>query len=85
METQHSDKLSCSEFIERVVASLDGALSEEEEKEMLAQIADHDCCLERVNIARCYKTFLAEKLERKRVDSSVIESIKARIAAEQGA
>jgi hypothetical protein len=71
--------LGCDEFMEKVVASLDGGLSREEELILLVEIPRHPCCLEQINIARCYKTFLAQKVSRQVVDPSVIEAIKAKV------
>jgi hypothetical protein len=74
--------LDCKVFMEKVMASLDGALDPAEEKLLMMEVRYHVCCLEQINIARCYKTFLAQKVSRKTVDPSLIEDIKAQIARE---
>lgn len=71
--------------MEKVVASLDGGLSPEEEQHLLEEVQYHTCCLEHINIARCYKTFLWQRISRLKVESSLIEDIKARIARENSA
>lgn len=67
------------------MASLDGGLSPQEEAQLLKEVRHHSCCLEEINIARCYKAFLAQKVSRHTVDASLIVTIKAQIARETNA
>jgi len=71
--------------MQKVVASLDGGLTREEEEELLVEVRHHECCLDHISIARCYKTFLAQKVQRQSVSLELIEGIKARIASEGAA
>jgi hypothetical protein len=79
---QPNQRPECQDFLRRVEASLDGCLSPEEEAKLLSEIPDHACCLQDINIARCYKSFLAQKVSRLKVDPSLIETIRIRISLE---
>jgi len=70
----------CEEVMEKVIQSLDGELSEHEEKILLDNLKNHACCLQKMNIARSYKIFLCHKVQRKKISATVVNGIKDRIA-----
>lgn len=70
----------CAKIMDEVIRSLDGELSEDEEKLLLSALKDHACCLQKMNIARSYKIFLCHKVQRKQISETVVNGIKERIA-----
>ncbi len=69
----------CKALADKIVRSLDGSLSHEEELAVIEQIQKYPCCLEKMNIARAYKTFICHKVQKLRVPDTLINSIKSRI------
>jgi hypothetical protein len=63
---------------------LDGALSENEEKEFLDQLNECSCCLDKYNIEKSFKTFLQYKVERKTVSQECVDSLKQKLLAMKG-
>ncbi len=74
------DEEECQRLMDKVILSLDGALSHDEEMELVEKIQQYPCCLERMNIARAYKVFICHKVQKMNVPVSLIDSIRQRIS-----
>ena len=69
----------CSKLLSRLFLALDGELSEEEEKQFLAELNECSCCLEHYHVEKMFKHFLCDKIQKKQVKPEIIQEIKARI------
>ncbi|MBA3647311.1 MAG: zf-HC2 domain-containing protein [Chitinophagales bacterium] len=70
---------NCKETLKRVILSLDGELTEEEEKNFLQHINTCSHCLEKYNIEKCFKEFLTQKLKRHTAPIQIADKIRAHI------
>lgn len=75
MHTHHD----CNEILSKVYLALDGALSNDEEREFLEQLNQCSCCLEKYEIEKSFKLFLQMKIERKTVSTQCIEAIRQKL------
>ncbi len=73
------ESADCPVFLENLERMVDGCMSDEEEKEFLSSIKDHLECLEKVQIQKAYKQFVAIRVERKCCSQSLIYTIKQTI------
>ena len=71
----------CSEIIQKVFLVLDGEMSGKEEKEFLQHLNECPNCLEMYSIEKSFKDFLAAKIQRKQISSTMITSIRTKIQA----
>lgn len=69
----------CSKVISKVILSLDGELTEQEENVLLAEINCCSKCLEHYNIEKSFKEFLQKKIEVRKAKSDVMATIKSKI------
>ncbi len=69
----------CSKVAKNVFLALDGELSPEEEKTLLADVEKCPRCLEYFNIEKAFKQFLKERIARKTIDKGLVSSIKEQI------
>ena len=74
MEAPHSS--DCPKFLENVTKFCDGSMSDDEKKAFLASIDDNCDCLEKLEIEKKYKEFLATKIERKCCSDKLLSSIR---------
>ncbi len=65
--------------MEKVMMSLDGEMSEQDEQKFMEEIIRCNTCLEYYNIEKSFKEFLCAKLSRKTVSPSVIKDIKDKV------
>lgn len=65
----------CPKFLENLDRLMDGEMSQAEEKEFLQAIQPNIHCIEKLEIEKAYKQFLAQKLERKCCSQSLLSSI----------
>lgn len=79
MKSENQD--CCAEIIQKVFLVLDGEMSAKEEKEFLSHLNECPHCLEMYSIEKTFKEFLTNKLQKKQVSKSVINSIKEKIQA----
>ena len=79
MDNSTNNEHSCVETIAKVVLSLDGDLSQAEEREFLIEVNCCSHCLKRYDIERSFKEFLQQKVSNHKVDPSVIAKIKSEI------
>jgi mycothiol system anti-sigma-R factor len=78
---QHPEgmKHKCDETLAKVILALDGELSNAEEQQLLADINDCSYCLEKYNIEKVFKEFLANKMQKKPCAESVKTDIRNEI------
>jgi len=67
----------CSKTLENVELALDGALSLEDQKVMLAQLKECSYCLDKYNIEKDFKEFLCARINRKEVNNNLVSSIRS--------
>ncbi len=73
-------KAACKSLFEQMLQAIDGQLSATEQHQVLATIAQHPCCFEKMTIVQSYKSFLCSKLERKPVPHDLIAAIKDKVS-----
>lgn len=73
------EKEPCRKIYDKMILSLDGALSPEEEKQLMGEIEEHPCCFEKMHVEKAYREFLCTKITRKTVSVTLIESIKSKV------
>lgn len=83
MEEITTNDHNCTTTIAMVVSSLDGYLSESEEKAFLEQVNCCGHCLEKYKIEKSFKKFLLMKISTKTADQTLIQKIKERIQSIQ--
>ncbi len=69
----------CTKIIEKVYLVLDGELTIEEETSFMHEIDQCSYCLEKFNIEKSFKMFMANKMERKNGSAHLIAAIKEKI------
>lgn len=69
----------CDQIMSKVILSLDGALSPEEEKEFLEELNQCSCCLSKYEIEKSFKEFLAKKATKSCCFETLADSIKQKI------
>ena len=69
----------CTALMRKVMMSLDGEMTEQEEKEFLADINQCSHCLDNYQIEKSFKQFLSSKLKRLSIPSSLIKDIRNKI------
>ena len=70
----------CRSIREKVVLSLDNALSKEEENELMKEVENNPRCFDEMNIVKSYKEFLCNKA-RRHVNPNLVNLIKQKITA----
>lgn len=65
----------CPKFLDNLERLVDGCMTKEEEKEFLTSIRPNIECIEKLEIEKAYKEFLAKKLERKCCSQALIKDI----------
>ena len=76
MDNSTNHEHSCDDTIAKVVLSLDGSLTETEEREFLDEVNCCSHCLQRYDIEKSFKEFLQQKVSKRKTDPSIIEKIK---------
>ena len=69
----------CPEIIQKVFLVLDGEMSAKEEKEFLSHLDGCPHCLEMFSIEKSFKEFLCAKVKKKKINSSLLITIKQKI------
>jgi len=75
LQNQHS----CRTLLQKVMLSLDGEMSEEDEKVFFDEITHCSNCLEHYNIEKSFKEFICVKLSRKTVSPEMINNIREKV------
>lgn len=82
-DDKHTDcvltRAECQRIFENMMLSLDGSLSENQEKDLMNEINKYPCCLEKFEVAQSFKQFLCSKIQRKHVPPSTIAVIKDKV------
>ncbi|PSR04975.1 MAG: hypothetical protein BRD50_02355 [Bacteroidetes bacterium SW_11_45_7] len=73
---------TCTNLLRKVELALDGELTHDEEKQLFNDLEQNPWCFDVYDIEKCFKQFLTEKIERKRIDESTIKCIRERIQTE---
>lgn len=73
------EKEECRKLYDMMILSLDGALTAQEEQNLMDEIENHPCCFEQLNIEKAYREFLINKITRKQVSPILVESIKMKV------
>ena len=79
MNTELQNKHSCRTLLQKVMLSLDGEMSEEEERVFFDEVTKCSTCLEHYNIEKSFKEFLCAKIARKTISPDVIISIREKV------
>lgn len=79
MAKTNLDSHNCNRLMQLVNLSLDGGLTQDEEKHFLHEINTCSHCLSRYNIEKSFKSFLNNKVEKKQVSQQCIDAIKLKI------
>lgn len=69
----------CPEIIQKVFLVLDGEMNHKEEKEFLEHLEGCPHCLEMYQIEKSFKEFLCSKVKKKKINSSLLISIKQKV------
>ena len=69
----------CDQIMSKVILSLDGALSSDEEKQFLDELNQCSCCLSKYEIEKSFKEFLAQKATKSCCFETLADSIKHKI------
>ncbi len=69
----------CIKIADKVEALVDGELTQEEEKELLAEIRKCPKCLDELNIQKQYKEFIIKKLDRKCCHQEIMQVIRQQL------
>lgn len=82
-EKNHHDcvltRQECTNIFEKMLLSLDGELTHEEENQLMSQMKQYPCCVQKFEIEKSYKEFLCNKLVKKPVSPHLISSIKDKV------
>lgn len=73
---------NCIEISKKLEAMVDGELTQQEEKEMLAEIRKCPKCLDELNIQKQYKQFIINKLDRKCCHQEIMQVIRQQLKAD---
>ena len=74
-----SKQNNSQDFLNKVVMYLDGALSKEQERELLIEIRRSPERLEKFRIEKSFREFLRSKVSRRAVSPNLVRSIKDKI------
>ena len=69
----------CQDTLRKVRLVLDGELTQEEEKNFLHEVNICSQCLEKYHIEKSFKEFLTNKISRKHISTSIVDSIRNQI------
>jgi len=75
LQNQHS----CRTLLQKVMLSLDGEMSEQDEQQFFDEVTKCSTCLEHYNIEKSFKEFMCAKLSRKTISPDVILSIREKV------
>ena len=75
-------KHDCKETLQKVMLALDGELTSEEEKSFLHELEICSYCLEHYSIEKSFKEFLCQRVSRKNITPSIVESIRKQLFGE---
>jgi len=70
---------NCTKVLSRLFLALDGELTEEEEKQFLAELNECSGCLEHYEVEKLFKGFLSDKIQKKHVKPQIVQEIRNRI------
>lgn len=70
---------NCRELADKLEALVDGELTSEEEKALLAEIRKCPKCLDELNIQKQYKEFIISKLDRKCCHQEIMQVIRQQL------
>ena len=73
---------NCSEISRRLETMVDGELTQNEEKELLAEIRKCPECFDELNIKKQYKEFILNKLDRKCCHQEIMQVIRQQLKAD---
>ncbi len=76
-----SKQNNSQDFLNKVVMYLDGALSKEQERELLIEIRRSPERLEKYRIEKSFREFLRSKVSRRKVSPNLVSSIKDKISS----
>jgi hypothetical protein len=79
MAKTNYDSHNCNRLMQLVNLSLDGGLTPDEEQHFLHEINTCSHCLSKYKIEKSFIDFLRNKVEKKQVNQSCIDSIKLKI------
>ncbi len=68
-----------NDFLNKVAMYLDGALSTEQERDLLAEIRKSPERLEKFKIEKSFREFLRDKVNRRAVSPTLVNAIKEKI------
>ena len=69
----------CRAFSRQVILYLDGALTKEEERNLLIEMRSCPKCLEKYSKEKAFREFIKSKVSRRKVSPTLVQSIKDRI------
>jgi len=73
---QTPESADCPKFLDNLERLVDGCMTQQEETEFLNAIEPKLECLEKLEIQKAYKEFLAKKLERRCCSQSLLNNIR---------
>ena len=79
MSNMSKQTTNSQDFLNKVVMYLDGALSKEQERELLIEIRRSPERLEKFRIEKSFREFLRSKVSRRAVSPNLVRSIKDKI------
>ena len=79
MSNMSKQTTNSQDFLNKVVMYLDGALSKEQERELLIEIRRSPERLEKFRIEKSFREFLRSKVSRRQVSPNLVRSIKDKI------
>ncbi len=71
---------NCQKIADTVKLAIDGELTEDQEKQLLADVEACPKCLEYLDIEKSFKQFLRQKVAKKKVNPELIKSIRLQIS-----
>lgn len=79
MKPQSTSPHQCKDIMSKVMLSLDGALSAEEEKAFLNELNSCSCCLSKYEIEKSFKEFLSNKTKQNCCVDTLAATIRKKI------
>ena len=75
----HLGKEECHRIFDLMIRSLDGELSFDQEHQLMHDMQSYPCCVQKFELEKSYKEFLCNKITRKQVSDSLINTIKEKV------